>query len=114
MAENPDLHRAEHEADAARSRVLSDIEALGERARDDRAAIQSRTQDSAAAIAGGAAALGLLIGLGGKKAVRALVGVGLAAGAVFYYVRQQQSQSAADAPGRGVDVPIATPRDSDA
>ncbi|HEX8170631.1 MAG TPA: hypothetical protein VF824_08835 [Thermoanaerobaculia bacterium] len=85
-----DIQATERNAEAARRRVQADIAALGNQVRADRDAAKSRVQDNAAAIAGGAAALGIVIGAGGRKAVQALVGLGMVGAAAYFYMRSRE------------------------
>jgi hypothetical protein len=90
MPEQADPRDVEREVSNARAAVQRDIAELDATVHAEREAAKARVQDNAAAIAGGAAALGLLIGLGGKKALKALLAVGVPAAAAYFYVRQQQ------------------------
>jgi len=98
MPENRESSRIEQEVAGARKNVQADIAALGDHVRADSAAVKSRVQDSAVAITGGAAALGVLMGVGGKKAIKALLAFGIPAAAAFFYVRQRLGDSAKTPP----------------
>ncbi len=91
MSAKTDVSSAENRVRAARTKVEQDIEALDSEIRADRAAAKARLRSNAIVIVSGAAAVGLLVGFGGKKAVKVLLGAGLAAGAMVLCTRKHAS-----------------------
>ncbi len=89
MSVNSEVSNAESRVRAARMKVERDIEALDDEFRADRAAVKAKLRGNAIVLVGGAAAVGLLAGFGGKKAVKILLGAGLAAGAAVFLARKR-------------------------
>lgn len=89
MENTADTRAIEREVSDARRKLESDIAELDARVRGERAAVRSRVEDNALPLAGGAAAVGLLLGLGGKGAVRTLLAFGIPAAAAYLLVKQQ-------------------------
>ena len=85
---NEKSKRIERDIAAVRARVEEDIEALGRRVRDDRDEVKVRLQNNAVLIASGVAVLGVILGVGGKQALKFLVPAGIAAAAVLIYLKR--------------------------
>lgn len=84
------MRTTEHEIVAARRDVQQDIEALGSALRGDQRLLKNRLRANAPAVVGGAAALGLIIGFGGKKAIKLLLGAGVVATGLAIYAKTKR------------------------
>jgi hypothetical protein len=102
MPDTPDpKDRVKDEIRSARADLRDDVAALDHQLHVD---VPAKVSDKAPFITAGAAAVGALIGLGGKKAIKALLAAGAvaAAGAVFVKRRRSgTSRTASEKP----DVP---------
>ncbi len=85
-----DMQWNEKEVNAARRDVEADIAALGSTLREDERIAKSRARSSAPALVGGAAAIGLLVGFGGSKALKILIGLGIIAATIAVYARRAE------------------------
>lgn len=74
----------DREISAARTDVERDIAALEAEFHRERALAEAKLRQNAVAVAGGAIAFGLLVGYGGKRAIKAMVGLALMGGALFW------------------------------
>lgn len=83
-----DLAELDNQIAAARNDVERDIAALEAEFRRERALAEAKLRSNAVAVVGGAVALGLLVGFGGKRAVKGMLGLGLMGGALFWLGQQ--------------------------
>jgi hypothetical protein len=78
MAETPSTEEVKEQIRSARADLRNDIAALDHQVHVD---IPARVADNAAILTAGGAALGALIGFGGRKAIKGLIAIGAAAAA---------------------------------
>ncbi len=83
------IPRVENDIAKAREDVRADFEALGRELGRDEREIGQMMRQYAPMVAAGAGALGILIGLGGPKVIRALLLAGAAGGITYALVRRR-------------------------
>ena len=82
------INAAERQVAEARSRVERDIDLLERQIRFEKERAKAKVKENVPLIAGAAAAAGLIVGFGGKHAVKLLVGAGIAASAALFLRRK--------------------------
>lgn len=87
MADTNGTEQLKEEIRRARADLRNDVAELDHHLHVD---VPATISDEAPLIAAGAAAVGLLIGLGGTKALKGLVVAGAAAGAAFVLLKKRQ------------------------
>lgn len=92
MADATKMHQIERDILAARASVEADIAALDERMRADKRALEERMRAQAATIIAGGAALGVLAGVGGARAFKLLLMIGIPVLGAALYARQRQQR----------------------
>ncbi|HUP45177.1 MAG TPA: hypothetical protein VM779_06660 [Thermoanaerobaculia bacterium] len=84
-----DTHEARNRVRAARADVHADLVELDDKLHHD---VAQKIRNRALLIAGGAAALGVILGVGGAKGVRLLLAIGIPAAAVAVYLRRDSAR----------------------